>query len=60
MQYVTPFVSTDLRKMRHVFETNRAQLVRELLTLIETEHMDVSIDTQHNALRRSNKKTNDS
>lgn len=51
MQYVSPFVSADLGRMRHVFGTNRAELEEELLTLIESELIDVRIDTQHDALR---------
>lgn len=51
MQYVSPFASADLGRMRTVFGTNRAELEEELLGLIESGLIDARIDTQNDALR---------
>lgn len=60
MQYVSSLVPADLGKMKHVFRTNRAKLENELLTLIESEQIDVRINTQHDALRTKREEANDS
>lgn len=50
VQYVAPFLTTDLGKMETVFRTTSLQLRQELLTLIDAGDIQCRIDTIHNAL----------
>lgn len=56
VQYVSPFVSADLRRMQAVFRTSMEQLETELLSLIECGSIHARIDTQNLSLH--GKKTN--
>lgn len=50
VQYVSPFISADLRRMQKVFSTTPTELEEELLTLIEEGAIHARIDTEHHAL----------
>lgn len=50
IQYVSPFLSADLKRMERVFETSGDELEKELLELIERNDISARIDTQRRAL----------
>lgn len=56
VQYVAPYVSTDLAGMQRVFNTTAEALEEELLSLIEGGEINCRIDTQNRALH--DKRTN--
>lgn len=56
VQYVSPFLTADLRRMEAVFKTSTAKLENELYALIEAGSIQARIDTQKKALYR--KQTN--
>lgn len=50
VQYVSPFLSADLRRMQVVFGTTASELEEELLSMIEAGAINARIDMQNNAL----------
>lgn len=50
IQYVSPFLIADLKRMQEVFETSPDELEKELLELIERNDISARIDTQRQAL----------
>lgn len=50
IQYVSPFLIADLKRMQKVFETGPDELEKELLELIERNDISARIDTQRHAL----------
>lgn len=57
VQYVSPFLTTDLARMEKVFKTTPQKLETELYNLIESGAISARIDTQRRALYRKPKRT---
>lgn len=52
VQYIYPFISVDLTRMKTIFNTSSSELENELLYLIELGDVHARIDRQNNALMR--------
>ena len=52
VQYIYPFISVDLTRMKTIFNTSSTELENELLYLIEVGDVHARIDRQNNALMR--------